>query len=87
MLKRLLTITIIVLFASSCSDRHSKQVIKVDLKEIRKKGKLTVLFENSTLSYFEYRGKKMGFEFELLKAFAKEIKVESNRNISPTTVI
>jgi membrane-bound lytic murein transglycosylase F len=84
MLKRLLTITIIVLFASSCSDRHSKQVIKVDLKEIRKKGKLTVLFENSTLSYFEYRGKKMGFEYEIIDSFSRhiglplEVKVPSN---------
>ena len=47
-----------------------------DLSSIQKKKKLIVLFEKSKTSFFKNNGKKMGFEFELLKAFAKEIKVE-----------
>jgi membrane-bound lytic murein transglycosylase F len=50
--------------------------VKIDLQEILKKGKLVVLAENSSTSYFIYRGKKMGFEYELLKEFCSEIGVE-----------
>ncbi len=48
----------------------------IDLPEILERGKLIVLAENSSTSYFIYKGKKMGFEYELLKLFAKEIGVE-----------
>lgn len=47
-----------------------------DLEDILKNGKLTILAENSSTSYFIYRGKKMGFEYELLKEFADELGVE-----------
>ena len=47
-----------------------------DYQKIVHNGKLVVLVENSSTSYFIYRGKKMGFEYELLKEFAKEIGVE-----------
>ncbi len=50
--------------------------VLIDLPEIIEKGKLTVLAENSSTSYFIYKGKKMGFEYELLKLFAEEIGVE-----------
>jgi membrane-bound lytic murein transglycosylase F len=69
---------------SSCSSISDREHVGIDLKEIKKKGKLTILVENSSLSFFEYRGKKLGFEFEILDAFAKsinlplELKVVSN---------
>lgn len=50
--------------------------VQIDLPEILKKGKLTVLAENSSTTYFIYRGKKMGFEYEILKMFAEELGVE-----------
>lgn len=49
--------------------------VSIDLPEILKRGKLTVLAENSSTSFFIYRGKKMGFEYEMLKEFANEIGV------------
>jgi len=49
---------------------------KIDLPEILQKGKITILAENSTTSYFYYKGKEMGFEYEILKLFAEEIGVE-----------
>ena len=69
---------------SSCSTILDREQVGIDLKEIKKKGKLTVLIENSSLSFFEYRGKKLGFEYEILDSFAKsihlplEFKVVSN---------
>ena len=53
-----------------------REGVQIDLPEILQKGKLTVLFENSSTSYFIYKEKKMGFEYELLKLFAEEIGVE-----------
>ena len=50
--------------------------VQIDLPEILKKDKLTVLIENSSTSYFMYRGRKMGFEYEVLKLFAKEVGVQ-----------
>lgn len=49
---------------------------KFDLEDILKKGKLVVLAENSSSSYFIYREREMGFEYEVLKEFAKDIGVE-----------
>jgi len=60
----------------SCQEKKIATPKKIDLKEIRKKGKLTVLMENSSLSYFEYRGKKLGFEYEFMDTFCKSIGVE-----------
>lgn len=47
-----------------------------DLKEIIERKKLVVLAENSANSYFIYRGAKMGMEYEILKAFAKDLGVD-----------
>jgi membrane-bound lytic murein transglycosylase F len=72
-----------LLILSNCSEEAEKNVekferpsISIDLAEILKRGKLTVLAENSSTSFFIYRGKKMGFEYEILKEFANELGVE-----------
>ncbi len=84
MLSKLLFISFFGIVLVSCLPSKTKDKFHSDLKEIRKKGKLTVLFENSSLSYFEYRGKKMGFEYEILDSFSRylglplEIKVISD---------
>jgi len=55
---------------------YGELVDVIDLPQIIERGKLIVLAENSSTSYFIYKGKKMGFEYELLKLFAKQIGVE-----------
>ena len=72
-----------LLILSNCSEEAESQVekfehpsISIDLAEILKRGKLTVLAENSSTSFFIYRGKKMGFGYEILKEFANELGVE-----------
>ncbi len=63
-------------------DGDDKQYVKKvlskdgDLVEILQKGKLKVFFENSSVSFFIYKGKKMGLEYELLKEFANDLGVE-----------
>ena len=83
---KVIYVLIVVLLASLIYDIYSEPKIKdqktilensvrYDLPEILKDGKLTVLAENSSTSFFIYRGRKMGFEYELLKEFANELGV------------
>lgn len=77
----LLSIFSLMIF-SNCTDEAVNETVieypsvSIDLPEILKRGKLTVLAENSSTSFFIYRGKKMGFEYEVLKEFANELGVE-----------
>jgi membrane-bound lytic murein transglycosylase F len=74
-----------LVFFSSCSTKKGQDEPKFDLDDINKKGKLTVLMDNSALSYFEYKGKNLGFEYEILDSFARsiglklEVKIIQNR--------
>jgi len=43
-----------------------------DWPQIKQDSVLTILAENSPASYFIYRGRNMGFEYELLNEFAKD---------------
>lgn len=69
----------LVLFnLSSCKTKKKKieaEQCKVDWKDIEQKEVLTVLAENSPTSYFLYKGKNMGFEYELLHEFAKDMNI------------
>ncbi|WP_035846374.1 MltF family protein [Crocinitomix catalasitica] len=61
----------------SCSEIRKKRakvetVPSRDWNEIKKDSVLVVLAENSPVSYFIYRGRNMGYEYELLHEFAKD---------------
>ena len=65
-----------VLEAVDPIDRRSNlpivEPIKRDLAEIRERGTLVVLAPYNSTSYFIYQGEPLGYEYELLRAFAKE---------------
>lgn len=61
---------------SEVDETFERPSVKIDLPEILEDGKLTVLAENSSTSYFIYKGKKMGFEYELLRQYAQDLGVE-----------
>jgi len=80
----LLLIVIQVKFCSEGLSRIGKsapaapdsQTAVIDLKEIKKRGKLIALTDNSSTSYFVYKGELMGYEYEMLNSFAKHLGVE-----------
>lgn len=75
----LFIVTVVKISFFSEIDQEKEEVydsVRYDLPEILKDGKLTILAENSSTSFFIYRGRKMGFEYEILKEFANEIGVE-----------
>ena len=50
--------------------------IQVDLKQIRERGKLVAITSYSSTSYFLYRGKPMGYEYELLKNLSEYLDLD-----------
>jgi membrane-bound lytic murein transglycosylase F len=46
-----------------------------DLAAIRASGKIVLLAPTNSTTYFVYRGEPLGFEFELVRAFAKQLEL------------
>ncbi len=76
-------ISILSAFALACSSSNAKTREQVDVppsvtdyQRILETGKLVALLENSTNSFFIYRGQRMGYEYEILSEFAKDLGVE-----------
>ncbi|HET9053979.1 MAG TPA: transporter substrate-binding domain-containing protein [Cyclobacteriaceae bacterium] len=69
-----------LLFALSCSQPNSTTLpapeVEIDLEAIKKRGYITALVDNNSFSYFIYKGRPIGFEYELLRLLAKQLKVE-----------
>ncbi len=88
---RFLTYLIIVLFLGllGCSkekgeqgNRANKDVVKRDLSDIQEEGVLRVVTSYSSTSYFLYKGQPMGYEYDLLKRFAKHLDVRLEISVS-----
>ncbi|MBI2269161.1 MAG: transporter substrate-binding domain-containing protein [Bacteroidetes bacterium] len=47
-----------------------------DIELIKNKGKLVVLAENNSTSYFVYKGEPLGYDYEMLSAYAGYLGVE-----------
>ena len=68
---------LLLIVAFSCSEIKKKEIESIpeitrDWQEIKSDSVLHVLAENSPASFFIYRGKNMGYEYELLYEFAKD---------------
>lgn len=48
----------------------------IDLPQIRDKGKMIVVTDFSSINYFIYKGKPMGFQYELLQELADYLNIE-----------
>lgn len=64
-----------VLLLFSCQSGKKAEEVAVDLPQILEKKELVVLTVNSSVSYFNYRGEPMGFQYELAQQFAKSLGV------------
>src|ERR671911_2823081 len=49
--------------------------ISRDLAQIRERGSITVVAPYNSTTYFLYQGEPLGYEYELLSAFAKDLGV------------
>lgn len=55
-------------------------IADLDLEDIKKRGYITALMDNSSTGLFLYKGKTMGYEYELLKLFCKEQGIQLRIN-------
>lgn len=69
--------------------RHSKLTRTVnrsigDLEQIRERGYIRILTRNHPGTYYMWKGRIMGYEFELAQAFAKKLKLRLEIIVAPT---
>lgn len=81
MQSRAIALFLLVFFLFACQQTKEKNFsgdpqVTVDLDAIQKRGVLTALVDNNSFSYFIYKGRPMGYEYELLKLLAKNLKVD-----------
>lgn len=60
----------------------AEKVVDFDLDKIRERGYLVALMDNSSTGLFLYRGKTMGYEYDLLKMFTDSIGVDLKLNVT-----
>ena len=76
-----IALSLILLTFFACTPKaNQNQATKLpysfDLDSIDSRGRLVALVDNSTTSYFSYKGQPMGFEYELLKRFTETQNLE-----------
>ena len=72
----------------ACRPNHQQQTAvdteHYDLPQMKDSGVLVALTLNSSISYFDYRGEPMGFQYELAKQFAEslglKLQIKTARN-------
>ncbi|WP_186753794.1 MltF family protein [Echinicola salinicaeni] len=72
-------------FLVSCNERPKvekkkepfwQNPVQLDLNAIQKRGFIRAVVDNSSTSYYIYRGRRMGYEYELLRNLAKRLDVQ-----------
>ena len=62
-----------LLFINGCIKSIDDEYIsKIDMPDIKKRGKLVAITGYNSYSYFIYQGRMMGYEYELIKKYADE---------------
>lgn len=79
-------VVLVVMIQLACEQEHRQYISPApemvlpgdDLEQIKERGTLVVLTENSSISFYLYKGQGMGYDYELISAFAKDhdLKVE-----------
>lgn len=74
---------LLTIFVSSCTEKqeddyvlHLPPAVEFDLDSIKARGKLIVLTENGPSTYYQYRGQSKGFDYDMVKAYAKYLGVK-----------
>ncbi len=57
-------------------------IAQIDLQQIRERGYITAIMDNSSTGLFLYKGRPMGYEYELLSIFADSLGVELRFDIT-----
>ena len=73
----------------ACQPKAQQQAVNdmehYDLPQMKDSGELVALTLNSSISYFDYRGEPMGFQYELAKQFAQSLGLKLKIKTAPDT--
>lgn len=76
-MKKLLYLLFFLFAVTTCKNKPvTQETVAHDLDQIKDSGELVVLTLYSSISYFNYRGQEMGFQYELSEQFAKSLGVK-----------
>ena len=88
MYRKIVSLLCITLLLSSCSGKKQEQkeddFVSMDLPQLKAQGEITAVTLYSSTSYFQYKMEPMGYEYDLIKDFARSeglkltIKVAEN---------
>jgi membrane-bound lytic murein transglycosylase F len=79
---KILGLILLALISFSCNSNIENPVEYISVEKIKKRGKLVAITGFNAYSYFIYKGKTMGYEYELLKRFAEKLGVDVEIKIS-----
>lgn len=84
---RQISLFCLLLLCAACTKKESNTLIKdhpklCGMDDISIKGKLNVIMEYNSINYFIYRGRPMGFQYELIKRFADHLGVDLEIQVS-----
>lgn len=83
LLNKIIVLLVLVVMLTDCGDYNTNlkttsnkaNLSKDDLSQIKKRGKLVAVTSYNSVNYFIYKGLPMGYQFEMLKLLAEELKV------------
>ena len=73
-----------MLLVVGCTTTRSSQndeISPVDLDSIVRRGKLYVMTDYNSVNYFYYKGVAVGYQYELVKEYAKHLGVEYDKGV------
>lgn len=76
-MKQIYFVIIVCICMLACHQKPQQQIVETiehyDLPQMKDSGVLVALTLNSSISYFDYRGEPMGFQYELAKQFSQSL--------------
>jgi membrane-bound lytic murein transglycosylase F len=90
-LNGLLFLLIFSLFGVQCTflkedkniENYWENPVPIDLEEIVNRGFIRAIVDNTSASYYIYRGRRMGYEFEMLRNLASSLGVRLHLIVKP----
>ena len=85
---KLLIPLIFMVFLQTCNQQRKLVQLQMqekpvmELKHVKLRGKLRVITDYNSTNYFIYKGRTMGFQYEMLKALAKHLDVKLELSVN-----
>lgn len=87
MYRKIVSLLYIALLLSSCSGNKQQEqkeddLVSMDLPQLKAAGKITAVTLYSSTSYFQYKMEPMGYEYDLIKDFARSEGLKLNIKVA-----